>query len=272
MGTEQRSPWEVDDGLWKRIAPLLPVVERRTRYPGRKRPDDRRVLNGILFVLYTGTLGGSCRKSWDTAREARAGAGCGTGMRPGCGTLHDVLPSELRAADMLTSPRARGGGLAPAGDEGRRKTGPSPVDRGRRGCKHHVIVEARGIPLAVTLTGGNRHDVTQLMPLVNAVPAVGGSVSVPADPEVLYADHGYDYDTYRRHLRGLGIRTVIARRGTEHCPGLGVHRWVVEAAFALRHWFRRLRTRGEIRDDPHEAFLTLSCSITYWRRLKSSFC
>jgi transposase len=33
----------------ERIEPLLPVIERRFRYPGR-----RRLLCGILFVLYTG--------------------------------------------------------------------------------------------------------------------------------------------------------------------------------------------------------------------------
>lgn len=49
-------------------------------------------------------------------------------------------------------------------------TGPSPVDRGKTGSKHHVIVEAHGIPLAATLTGGNRNDVTQLIPLIRAVP------------------------------------------------------------------------------------------------------
>ena len=35
------------------IVPLLPKVERRQRYPGRKRLDDRLALQGILFVLYT---------------------------------------------------------------------------------------------------------------------------------------------------------------------------------------------------------------------------
>src|SRR4051794_12029484 len=38
--------------------------------------------------------------------------------------------------------------------------GPSPADRGRPGSKHHLICDAGGIPLAVTLTGGNRNDVT----------------------------------------------------------------------------------------------------------------
>src|SRR6266511_2285352 len=48
------APWVVSDELWKRIEPLLPKVERRFRYPGRKRLPDRQALQGILFVLYTG--------------------------------------------------------------------------------------------------------------------------------------------------------------------------------------------------------------------------
>ena len=47
-------PWEVPDGLWGWVEPLLPTKPRRFRYPGRKPVDDRRVLQGILFVLHTG--------------------------------------------------------------------------------------------------------------------------------------------------------------------------------------------------------------------------
>ena len=47
-------PWDVPDGLWERIEPLLPRRERRFRYPGRKPFDDRLALQGILFVLHTG--------------------------------------------------------------------------------------------------------------------------------------------------------------------------------------------------------------------------
>jgi hypothetical protein len=46
-----------------------------------------------------------------------------------------------------------------------------------------------------------------------------------------------------------------------------VHRWVVEQSFALLHWFRRLRVSWEIREDIHEAFLSLACDIICWRRL-----
>ena len=51
MGWE---PWRVSDGLWERVAPLLPVVERRFRYPGRLPVEPRRCLEGILFVLFSG--------------------------------------------------------------------------------------------------------------------------------------------------------------------------------------------------------------------------
>jgi transposase len=44
----------VSDVLWGIVEPLLPKVDRRFRYPGRKRVDDRVALQGILFVLKTG--------------------------------------------------------------------------------------------------------------------------------------------------------------------------------------------------------------------------
>ncbi len=149
-------------------------------------------------------------------------------------------------------------------------TGRSPV-RSKACSKHHVIVEAYGIPLAVTLTGGNRNDVTQLIPPIQAVPPIRGrSGRLLRRPRRVYADRGYDHDVYRDKVRQLEITPVIARRGAEHGSGLGVHRWVVEGAIALLHWFRRLRIRWEIRDDIHQAFITLGCAIIGWRRLKTS--
>ncbi|MBR7825282.1 transposase [Actinospica sp. MGRD01-02] len=45
---------EIDDELWARIEPLIPVKVRRRRYPGRMPLDDRAVLTGILVVLARG--------------------------------------------------------------------------------------------------------------------------------------------------------------------------------------------------------------------------
>jgi hypothetical protein len=44
--------FEVPDELWARITEVLPVRQRRHRWPGRKPLDDRACLNGILFVLH----------------------------------------------------------------------------------------------------------------------------------------------------------------------------------------------------------------------------
>jgi transposase len=63
-------PWEVPDGLWVRLEPLMPKKPRRFRYPGRRPLDDRRVLSGILFVLCTGVGRERLPKE----------LGCGSGM------------------------------------------------------------------------------------------------------------------------------------------------------------------------------------------------
>jgi transposase len=68
-----------------------------------------------------------------------------------------------------------------------------------------------------------------------------------------------------------GIDTSIARRREEHGSGLGIFRWVVEQTLALLHQFRRLRTRFDKRDDIHEAFMSLGCSVICWRRLNHGY-
>ncbi|MFE4779778.1 IS5 family transposase [Streptomyces sp. NPDC056716] len=271
MRKGQQPPWIVPDELWARIEPLLPVVPRQPDHPGRRRLDDRKVLSGILFVLCTGIpweflpqeLGfGSGMTCWRRLRDWNE---AGVWQR-----LHESLLAELHAAGALDWSRAVIDGSHVRAMKGGPKTGPSPVDRARTGSKHHLITEAHGIPLAVSLTGGNRNDVTQLMPLIEAVPPVRGRRGRPRRrPDRLHADRGYDHDKYREQVRAVGITPVIARRGTGHGSGLGVHRWVVEQSFALLHWFRRLRIRWEIRDDIHEAFLSLACGIICWRRLKN---
>jgi hypothetical protein len=45
--------------------------------------------------------------------------------------------------------------------------------------KHHLITDATDIPPAATLTGANRNDVTQLIPLLRAVPSVRGKRGRP---------------------------------------------------------------------------------------------
>jgi transposase len=129
-------------------------------------------------------------------------------------------------------------------------------------------VDARGLPLAWTATTGNRNDVTQLVPLLDRIPRVGGRAGRPRHrPDLVVADRGYDHDKYRRLLRQRGIRHRIARRQTAHGSGLGRWRWPVERTFAWLHAFRRLATCYERRADIHQALLGLGCCLICWRRL-----
>lgn len=72
------------------------------------------------------------------------------------------------------------------------------------------------------MTGVNRNDVTQLIPLLQAVPPVRGERGRPRRrPDVVLGDRGYDHGKYRRLVRDLGVKPLIARRGTEQGSGPG---------------------------------------------------
>jgi transposase len=150
-------------------------------------------------------------------------------------------------------------------------TGPSPIDRSRTGSKHHLLVDATGIPLAVALTGGNRNDITQLIPLLedlHARPVAGKPGRPRQKPDLLIADRGYDHDKYPP--AALAARDQARYRSAQDRArsGLGRQRWV-ERGFAHLHNFRRLRIRYERYPEIHTALLVLACSILCWRRLKS---
>ena len=166
------------DALWERIEPLLPPPPppKRTDRPGRDRVEDRKCLTGILFVLKTGI-------NWE---DLPCEMGCGCGMtcwrrlaewtEAGVWTkLHELLLAELEYAGRIdwsratidsSHVRARGGG---------ERTGPSPVNRRKKGSKHFVVTDGGGIPLATTHTAANYPDVKELEAAVDAIPPVRGS-------------------------------------------------------------------------------------------------
>jgi transposase len=208
----------VDDGLWAVLEPLLP--ERVHQRIGRRRVDDRIAFTAILFVLVTGLpwrvlpreIGCSGVTAWRPLRDWQA---AGVWDR-----LHREMLRRLNALGRLdwstgvvdaSHIRAlRGGPL----------TGRSPVDRARAGSKHHLIVDRHGVPLAATLTGGHRNDVTQLLALIDGISAIAGKRRRPRQrPDRVIADRGYDHDKYGRKLCRRGVTPRIARRRTAACAG-----------------------------------------------------
>ena len=156
-----------------------------------------------------------------------------------------------------------------AGQKGGELTGPNPTDRGKPGAKRHLIVEGRGVPLAILQSPADRHDSAVFEALVDAVPPIKRpSGQRRKRPAKLHADEGYDYPRRRAALRRRRVKSRIARRGAERSDRLGRHRRVVERTLAWLNRFRRLTVRSERRADIHQAFLLLGCSLICLRRLE----
>jgi transposase len=135
------------------------------------------------------------------------------------------------------------------------------------------MVDRKGVPLAVTLSGANVHDGKRMLETVDAVEPVRGKRGRPRKrPAKLHADKAYDDGALRAALRERGITPRIARRGIESSVRLGRHRWVVERTISWQQGFRRLRVRDEKRDDIHEALVHLANAMICWGRLNGHFC
>src|ERR1700727_2719114 len=194
----------VTDELWEKLDPLLPAAPpRRFRFPGRKPLDRRKILTGILFVLKTGI-------AWDDL-PADLGCGCGKTCRHylqiwhEAGVwikLHALLLAELNNADEIDWKRALIDASFAKAPEGGEDTGPSPTDRRKSGSKHHVLTDAHGIPLNVTVTAANVPDVTQVFQVLTTMTPVGGKPGPKREkPESAQGDRGYDSGPVRQILQ-----------------------------------------------------------------------
>lgn len=197
------------DDLWDRLAPLLPKLRRKNRhvqYAGRKPSEPRRIVQGILFVLQTGIPWRSLPATSDfpsgytCRRRLRRWHKAGIWQR-----LFEALLTELQRAHQIDWYRALVDSASARAPSGGAKTGPNPTDRRKLGSKHHLLTDAQGIPLAVSLTKANRHDVTQLLPLLDKIPPVRGKPGRPRRrPERIQGDRAYDSGPHRREAKKRG--------------------------------------------------------------------
>jgi transposase len=147
-------------------------------------------------------------------------------------------------------------------------TGPSPVDRRKKGTKHALMVDRHGVPLAVRTAGANASDHRQIAPPILDFPKAGGVPGRPRElPDEAYADRGYDSEPLRARLRWPGIEPHVARRGTPHGSGLGKVRWVVERTISWLKGPRRLRVRYDRLGVIMDAWATLAASVICFRIL-----
>ena len=182
--------------------------------------------------------------------------------------LHCVLLDKLGLSGRIDWSRASLDSASVAAKRGGERTGPNPVDRGRAGTKHHLLVDKEGVPLAASISAANVHDSKLLQEVVDSVGPVRGRLGRPRKrPEKLHADKSYDYPRCRQFLRKRGIKARIATRGVESSEKLGRHRWVVERTFAWLSQNRRMSKDYERLCSTSESFVYAAMSRLMVRRL-----
>src|SRR4051794_32315795 len=245
----------VSDELWARIEPLLPPEKpRRFRFPGRRPIDRRDILTGIVFVLKTGI-------AWDDL-PAELGWGCGRTCRDTLAAwqragvwdrLHEMLLDEVGDRGLIDWSRALIDSATSKAPKGGEETGPNPTDRRKKGSKHHVATDAHGVPLATELTGAQRHDTTQMLPLVDAIPPIKGPRGRPRGDMTRGGAPRGSPGPRRSRARGAGrgvapigsraIGLTTRRRIARGRGGAGSSRsWRSEGRPTAAAWGRRVGT------------------------------
>ncbi|WP_421958354.1 IS5 family transposase [Prescottella subtropica] len=257
----------VPDALWEIVEPLIPQFTPRPQGGGSAPVDDRAVFTAIVYVLASGCAWRQLPPSFGVTvptAHRRFTAWVAAGVFE---ELHRAVLDRLGSSGEVdwsaaildaASVRAKKGGL----------TGPSPVDRGKKGSKIHVLSDADGIPLVVAVSAANIHDSRLLQPVVSAIPAVRSRRGPRRHrPGRLRADKGYDSDSHRRWLREHRIVPRIARRGIDSNDRLGRYRWKIERTLAWLTGYRRLTIRYERYGENFAGFLHLAAALTCFKKL-----
>lgn len=134
------------------------------------------------------------------------------------------------------------------------------------------MTEAKGLPVALLVTGANRHDMKKLADLLDATVVK----PTPTQPPHLALDRGYDYDACRDAAGTRGYTAHIPPQASavtplpppgppdRHPP----RRWVVEVAHSWFNRFRRLLTRTEKQASHYLGFSHLAAILIVYRKVR----
>ena len=249
--------YELTDHEWAAIKPMLPNKPR-----GVPRVNDRRVLNGIFWVLRSGA-------PWRDLPD-------GFGPYTTCynrfvrwrqaGVWHRIMNTLARAHDSAVQMidtsivRVHQHGACIARNKGQ-SMGRS---RGALTTKIHALVDTSGLPVRLALTAGEAHDNRLADRLLSRLKF--GSL--------LLADRGYDADWIRAlAVRKGALANIPARRNRVEpicfSPYLYRARNLIERFFNKIKNCRRVATRYDKLAANYLAFVELA-SIRLWLRVNES--
>jgi transposase len=223
--------FDLTDGQWAVLEPLLPVSKRAGR-PSQWAK--RQLIDGIRWRVRTGAPWRDvpgCYGSWLAVyglfrRWQRAGtwAAILTGLQARAGAAglitwdvsvdSTIARAHQHAAGARTRPQEQreppGGTRAEPADHGLGRS------RGGWTTKVHLACEQGQKPLSMLVTGGQRGDSPQLIAVLDAikVPRLGGG-RPRTRPDRVLADKAYTSAANRRYLRRRGIRATIPSKADQ---------------------------------------------------------
>ncbi|MER8824832.1 IS5 family transposase [Mesorhizobium sp. M0991] len=248
------SRFDLTDFEWRAIKPHLPNKVR-----GVPRVDDRRVMNGIFWVLRSGARWADlpARYGPPTTIYNRFNrwrkAGVWNRLMDAIATAHDGK------IQMIDTSIVRVHQQAATGKKGDRD---HCLGRSRGGLttKIHALVDAQGRPIRLALTAGQTSDIASAPELIADLP----------EGAMLLADKGYDANALRAAVKDRKAWANIppkANRKDPICfsPFLYKARNLVERFFNKAKQFRRVATRYDKLAENYLAALKL-VSIRIWLR------
>src|SRR5262245_15574717 len=246
--------YELTDYEWTAINPFLP-----NKPCGVPRVNDRRVLNGIFWVLRSGApwrdlpeTFGPCTTCYN--RFVRWGrAGVWDQIMDALAAIHDVAVQMIDTS--IVRVHQHGACIA------RNKRQSMGRSRGGLTSKIHAVVDTNGLPVRLALTDGEAHDNRLASKLLSRLKSGA----------MLLADRGYDADWIRALVCQRGAWANIPPRRNRkdaHCfsPYLYRARNLVERFFNKIKQCRRVATRYDKLAANYLAFIQLA-SIRLWLRI-----
>jgi putative transposase len=253
------------DDLWVLLEPLIP--EHIPDHPlgcHKRRIPARVVLRAILHQLITGCQWNSIRSSEMGCSGTTANdryhewveAGVFTrfweaGLNA-CQAFH-VLDTEWVSIDgcLTKSPMC-------CEDSDR-----NPTDRGKRGTKKSLLVDANGIPLGLFVCPANQSEFKTFAQVWH-----DAFSKVCLEGSHVCLDKGFDAGWVRDAIKLFDAHPHVRSRGEEVrelIKGQRPRRWVVERTFSWLHGYRALRIRWMRSTKGYRGQLELACGIIAWR-------
>ena len=225
----QVKSWTVSDDLWNKVEPLIPVREReggrtyqRKSGAGRKPMASRQVFSAIVYVLRTGI-------QWKALpREFGAASAVHQHFQNWyrAGFFQKLWQAGLAEYDGMHG--LPGSGRQPTEPWAKRRWPANAQARTRltgekKGRKRSLLVDGRGVPLSIAVSGANLHDSKLLDRTLARVVVQRPEVTSWKNQQYLCLDAGYvGYPASKIARKHISAREITRRRAAHQVslPGL----------------------------------------------------